>query len=212
MSKKESYVGRAITVEFDAARCIHARRCVLGLPAVFRANVPGAWIEPDNADPEELAALIRQCPSGALTFRASRGGEERRPDKNVVQLTENGPLAVRADMVLGGESDGGRRVLCRCGASQNKPYCDGSHHAAGFQATGEPAPPDDVGAAEGAGPLEVTPLDNGPLLVDGPVEVVAASGRTLKRGNKMALCRCGASGNKPYCDGSHQRIGFKSNA
>lgn len=207
---KNSYTGQAITVEFDGDRCIHARRCVLGLPDVFQANADGDWIKPDNANAEELAALIRQCPSGALTFTMSNGETEHPTGRNVVQLCQNGPLVVRADLVLSGEKDIGRRVLCRCGASEKKPYCDGSHTAAAFEATAEPPSSDEVGVTEFEGPLNVTPLKNGPLLVNGPVEIIAGSGRAIKRANKAALCRCGASGNKPFCDGTHKEIGFTS--
>ena len=60
------------------------------------------------------------------------------------------------------------------------------------------------------GPLRVTPLANGPLLVQGSVEVISGTGRTVQRFEKAALCRCGASANKPFCDGSHERVGFDS--
>ncbi len=50
--------GKQATVSFDGSRCIHARRCVMGEPQVFKANVDGPWIDPDAADP---AALMRQC-------------------------------------------------------------------------------------------------------------------------------------------------------
>lgn len=208
MAKKQTYPGTSITVEFDGARCIHARRCVLGLPSVFQPGVPGAWVNPDGAPAEEVAALIRQCPSGALTFTDAQTGEAA-PARNTVRLHENGPLEVRADLTLNGEPAPSRRVLCRCGASKRKPYCDGSHVAAGFQATSEPASSDDMGEAE-RGPLSIQPAPNGPLLVKGPLEIIAGSGRALNRTTKTALCRCGASKNKPYCDGSHASIGFES--
>lgn len=207
---KNSYRGASLTVSFDGQRCIHARRCVLGLPGVFIANADGDWIQPDEADPEELAALIRQCPSGALSFTHHDGRQEKRPDKNVIRLSENGPLLVRADLSLDGTQDAPRRVLCRCGASKRKPYCDGSHAKVGFQATAEPETPERVGTLPPKAPLEITPMTNGPLIVRGPVEVVASSGRAFKRSNQLALCRCGASANKPYCDGSHTRVGFTS--
>ncbi len=56
----------------------------------------------------------------------------------------------------------------------------------------------------------MTPLENGPLLVTGNLEIVSGTGRTINRVRKTALCRCGQSANKPYCDGSHTRVGFRS--
>jgi CDGSH-type Zn-finger protein len=52
--------------------------------------------------------------------------------------------------------------------------------------------------------------ENGPYLITGDVEVVDAQGRRFVRpqGTAIALCRCGNSANKPFCDGSHKRIGF----
>lgn len=55
--------------------------------------------------------------------------------------------------------------------------------------------------------VETSP--NGPLLVYGNVTVKDASGNLTKKNNVTAFCRCGGSGNKPYCDGSHRKIGFE---
>jgi len=54
----------------------------------------------------------------------------------------------------------------------------------------------------------VTPTQNGPLEVLGPITVLAADGTVLREGARMYLCRCGHSANKPFCDGSHARHGF----
>lgn len=205
------YDGKAIRVIFDGTKCIHSRNCVLTLPHVFRANVPGAWIDPDAATPEEIATLSQRCPSGAITYeRLDGAAAEPTPRRNVVAVTEAGPYHVRADLRVATDPPATRATLCRCGASANKPYCDGSHKAAGFDATGEcPSAAEIATLAEG-GPLEVKPLPNGPLAVTGPVEVVAGSGRTVQRGTRLFLCRCGASGNKPFCDGSHRAAGFSA--
>jgi len=101
-----------------------------------------------------------------------------------------------------------RATLCRCGQSQNKPFCDGAHAAAGFAATGEPTPKDFTALEVRNGPVNVQPLPNGPLLVTGNLEVVSGTGRTTDKVTKTALCRCGQSKNKPYCDGSHVAAGF----
>jgi CDGSH-type Zn-finger protein len=101
-----------------------------------------------------------------------------------------------------------RATLCRCGQSNNKPYCDGSHVGAGFVSTGEP--PTAVSAVLGKrdGVLSITPYKDGPLGVAGPVEILSGTGRTIDRVERTALCRCGHSGRKPFCDGSHSRVGF----
>jgi CDGSH-type Zn-finger protein/uncharacterized Fe-S cluster protein YjdI len=210
MAKVDEYRGHEVIVRFEGERCVHSRNCVLGNPAVFIPNAPGAWIQPDAASAEAVVALALACPSGAITVeRVDGGAVESAPGVNVVRVRENGPLAFAADMRL---PDGNRlrATLCRCGASKSKPYCDGSHTAAGFKATGEPATQESSALARRGGPVTVSPAPNGPLLVSGSLEVVSGTGRTINRLEKTALCRCGQSSNKPYCDGTHRKIGFQA--
>ena len=106
---------------------------------VFKANVEGPWIDPDAASAEELVQVALNCPSGAIhVTRHDGGADEAAPEVNTITVRENGPLAINAEIVLAGAPIGTRATLCRCGASKNKPYCDGSHVAAAFTATGEP--------------------------------------------------------------------------
>ena len=125
-------------------------------------------------------------------------------------MLENGPLAVVADLQIDGQEPMTRATLCRCGASENKPYCDGSHKEAGFTETGELATEESEPLEVRNGPLKITSFPDGPLGFAGNVEIIAGTGRTLNRTTKGALCRCGASQNKPYCDGSHTAAGFKA--
>ena len=209
MSDVEVVEGKAVTLSFDGKRCIHARQCVLTLPGVFKANVEGPWIDPDAATPDALMAVAHNCPSGAINVvRKDGGAQEAAPPINLAQLRENGPIGLRADIRINGEPIGVRATLCRCGASKTKPYCDGSHHDVNFTATGEPPTKDSQPLAVRGGPLAVTPIKDGPLMVEGPLEICAGTGRTVDRVEKAWLCRCGASKNKPYCDGSHKAAGF----
>jgi uncharacterized Fe-S cluster protein YjdI len=59
------------------------------------------------------------------------------------------------------------------------------------------------------GPSELRASANGPLLVSGGVKILDAEGTVLYEGDKAALCRCGGSGNKPFCDGTHEKLGFR---
>lgn len=211
MAEIEEVRGKKVIIRFEAEKCIHSRNCVLGHPEIFEPNVPGEWIHPDAASVETVARVAYACPSGAITYEVLGDGEaESAPNVNLIYVRENGPLAVNAPLVLDGDDVGFRATLCRCGASQNKPYCDGSHAEAGFQATGEPATQDSEALAVRNGDLEVTPLPDGPLQVKGSLEIVSGTGRTLNRVTESFLCRCGASENKPYCDGSHKKIDFKT--
>ncbi len=208
----ETVEGDHIRVEFNAKRCIHARFCVTGAPRVFLANVEGPWIHPDVMETEELAAIARECPSGAIQYRRKDGGaEERAPPVNLISIREAGPYAVRGDLKLDGAPIGYRATLCRCGASKNKPFCDGAHHEVGFNASGEPPTGDKTDMlAVRDGPVEIAPQADGPLMLKGNLEIVSGTGRAVARVEKAFLCRCGQSANKPFCDGAHKKIGFKT--
>jgi CDGSH-type Zn-finger protein/uncharacterized Fe-S cluster protein YjdI len=205
----EEYRGRSIVVRFDGTRCIHSRHCVLEQPAVFRANVSGPWIHPDAASAEAAIEVAHNCPSGAITYeRADGGAQESPPPVNTAHVRENGPLAFRAELVVGGKPAGFRVTFCRCGASKNKPWCDAGHVAAGFRASGEPATQASDPLERRNGPLAITPTKNGPLEVTGNLEICSGTGRTVQRARQTWLCRCGGSANKPFCDGTHKKIGF----
>ena len=217
-SKRRSYQGSEITVSFDARRCIHAARCVHGLPEVFDPD-RRPWIEPDGAAAQRVAQVVLACPTGALRYEAAGGVEAEGPEeRNTVAVRPDGPLHLRGDLTFvrpeGVESRETRAALCRCGASRNKPYCDNSHGEAGFSdpgaVTDRKLTPVEDGAERGG--LKITCAPNGPLLVEGPMELRDAAGETVATGRKGALCRCGASANKPFCDGSHVAIGFEAEA
>jgi uncharacterized Fe-S cluster protein YjdI len=129
----------AIAIEWRAHRCIHAAVCLQGLPEVFDVN-RRPWILPENADADAIAQVVAQCPSGALHFRRLDGGAQEAPDAEPTLLTlPDGPLLVRGDIdVVDGDGNvfrhDTRLALCRCGASENKPFCDNSHRRIGFRA------------------------------------------------------------------------------
>jgi CDGSH-type Zn-finger protein len=171
------------------------------------------WIEAGAASAEDLAAVVRRCPTGALAYERSDGGPEEAPTPaNELRVVEDGPVYATGDLVI---LDGEHRELardirvafCRCGASKNKPYCDGRHAEIGFKdpgVMGEPTvrPPDDDRSD-----LAVRLRPDGPLVLKGPFRVVASDGGATD-GSAGALCRCGASKNKPFCDGTHRDIDF----
>ncbi len=204
--------GEIVQIIYHGKLCIHSRFCVTGAPKVFLANVQGPWIHPDDMDAEELMAVARECPSGAIQYRRKDGGrEEQPPPVNLISAREAGPYALRGDLTIDGKQFGYRATLCRCGASKNKPFCDGSHHDVHFDASGEPPTGDKTDMlAVRDGPVEVTPQLDGPLMVRGNMEIISGTGRMVARLQAAKLCRCGHSKTKPYCDGTHAKIGFRS--
>jgi CDGSH-type Zn-finger protein/uncharacterized Fe-S cluster protein YjdI len=209
-STVDSARGTRIEVRFDHSRCIHSRHCVLDEPTVFIANKPGEWIYPDSVPVERVAQVAHNCPSGAITYtRLDDGPAELPPAVNVIRIRENGPLGLHAALSIEGRAET-RATLCRCGLSNNKPYCDSSHVAGGFSASGEPATRSTTALAARGGELRVEPLRNGPLDVQGNLEICCGTGRIVDRVTATRLCRCGHSNDKPFCDGSHAMVGFEA--
>lgn len=211
--------GRELVVRFEASKCIHRAHCVRSLPKVFVPADGAGWIHLEGADEARVAEVIEGCPTGALTYAWQDGRSEAPAVRGTVRLAEDGPLELRGALTIQKRAGGDERdarlraTLCRCGASARKPYCDGAHTKVGFRAEGDPpvrdheplAPP----SSEGAEEVRVGLRSRGPLKIEGPLRVLGASGGTLFEGREVFLCRCGASGSKPYCDGSHNRVGWR---
>jgi uncharacterized Fe-S cluster protein YjdI len=132
------YRNDAIEVTWEPRFCIHARKCVRDLGQVFNPSAR-PWIDVDAADPDAIAQTVLECPTGALHFRRLDGGaqEEAADEETSVQPVSNGPLFLRGRLrIVDREGnlirEDTRLALCRCGASGNKPFCDGSHRRIGF--------------------------------------------------------------------------------
>ena len=124
-----------------------------------------------------------------------------------ITLCENGPMVVGCEAEINGATVKAGAALCRCGQSQNKPYCDGSHKGAGF------VDPGNVGIRSQApetpgGSIAIKSITNGPLVCTGPFTIHAANGASAHTASRASLCRCGQSAKKPYCDGTHSQVGF----
>ncbi len=120
-----------ITIRDNRALCAHAASCTDNLASVFRLGTE-PWIDPDGATVEQIAAVVAQCPSGALSYTLDGTEHHDRGGSPAVGFAPGGPYVVTGgvdlvdvDMPAGSTSD--RYTLCRCGASQNKPFCSGKH-------------------------------------------------------------------------------------
>jgi uncharacterized Fe-S cluster protein YjdI/CDGSH-type Zn-finger protein len=134
------YRNDQIAVYWEPKLCIHAGNCFRGLPEVFKPQ-SRPWVSVDAATADKIAEVVMTCPTGALHFeRLDDGPQEPRPDETTIDARPNGPLYVRGQVRITGP--GGRLIredtrvaLCRCGHSDNKPFCDGSHRRVGFRTT-----------------------------------------------------------------------------
>lgn len=130
--KKEDF-----TILWEPKKCIHAAVCVKKLPEVYDPQGK-PWIKPENASIKELKIQIDACPSGALSYKEENSTIKNTNMTTEVELMKNGPLLVKGIIEI--KSHDGSIVkkekmtaFCRCGASNNKPYCDGQHKQAGFE-------------------------------------------------------------------------------
>ncbi|TXG38751.1 (4Fe-4S)-binding protein [Seonamhaeicola maritimus] len=138
MGKTKEYSNGEVTVVWKPEICIHAATCAKGLPEVFKPR-ERPWIKIDAATTAAIMDQVKQCPSGALSYYMN--DEEDQTSEVLetkVEVLENGPLLVYGTLTVT-HKDGTSEVknkttaFCRCGASDNKPYCDGAHLKAGFK-------------------------------------------------------------------------------
>ena len=133
----DTYTGEHLQIHDNRGLCAHAGICTDKLAAVFRMKME-PWIDPDQATIEEVKAVIDNCPSGALSYTVEGDKQTGSARQNCVNVLPDGPYEIIGDVkmsdisLLQGASNR-IRTLCRCGHSNNKPFCDGSHWSAGFK-------------------------------------------------------------------------------
>ena len=135
ISHARAYTAPGVTVFYDRGRCLHFAECVRGLPQVFDvAKRP--WIQPQNASADEVAEVVRRCPSGALHYRLEEGPPEQPEQPTRVEFVSNGPISLRGDLsidVPAGRMREARASLCRCGRTENEPFCDSACSRTGWR-------------------------------------------------------------------------------
>ncbi len=135
------YTNGEITIAWKPNQCIHSKICWTGLLEVFDPR-KRPWITMEGTTSERIIEQVEKCPSGALSyFRNEDKVENKAPEVDVdtiVEVSSNGPLLVYGNITIknkNGEEVKKNKVtaLCRCGASGNKPYCDGTHVKIAFK-------------------------------------------------------------------------------
>ncbi len=140
-NKRRDYVGKEITIHDNRKICSHAKECVNNLPSVFKLGSK-PWIDSDGSKMQDIINTVRKCPSGALSYSID-GIEYRDPKQQrdpILTVLKNGPYYITGGIDLIGENiefgEGASKehyTLCRCGASENKPFCDGTHITINFK-------------------------------------------------------------------------------
>ena len=146
-SIKKEYTNGELTVIWQPNKCIHSANCAKNLATVFNPK-KRPWIDVAGDTTENIRKTIDTCPSGALSYRLNK--EETisltskqntnmdNQNKTDIKMLGDGPLMVTGNCTITDPSGKAIEVkekffLCRCGASANKPFCDGKHKKAGFK-------------------------------------------------------------------------------
>lgn len=129
--KRRNYVGKQITIHDNRGICSHAGYCTDGLASAFRMKEK-PWIHPDGAEAEAIIETVTKCPSGALSYSIEGVEYRDRKREPMISVSKDGPYYVSGrielkDQAWGEGASQEHYTLCRCGASKNKPFCDGTH-------------------------------------------------------------------------------------
>ena len=142
----KEYKNEQITVQWNPELCSHSGKCLHHLPKVFDLKAR-PWVNLSAASPEEIIKTIDACPTGALRYSLPTGScvdpatakgvgntnyEQSHPAAVKIRVISNGPLLTEGPVVLidiEGKllKEGSRMALCRCGLSENRPFCDNTH-------------------------------------------------------------------------------------
>lgn len=135
-NKVIDYQKGELTVHWEPAKCIHSEKCWRGLPDVFKPK-DKPWVQVENATAQTIMDQVDQCPSGALSYTYKGKENQSQGERTEIEVASGGPYLVKSEVEVihpDGKRESRDKVtaLCRCGASKNKPYCDGSHRTIGF--------------------------------------------------------------------------------
>lgn len=137
-ARQQEYAGEGFAITDDKALCWHAGFCVREFGHVWDLT-PEAKSEEDRG---QIKQMVQACPSSRLQFHEPAGSEPLEPElEPQIAAIDDGPFYVQGGIQVEG-ADGhqyerlNRVSLCRCGLSENKPYCDGAHTKAGFKDAG----------------------------------------------------------------------------
>jgi CDGSH-type Zn-finger protein/uncharacterized Fe-S cluster protein YjdI len=122
-----------VTVSYTPVLCSHAGECQHAAPSVFQPTEK-PWVKPEAGTMDELLNALSTCPSGALRISSSTDQKPQHLTDGDIEIVveKDGPFRVK-NVPLDAEFNGvgasrTKYVLCRCGHSKNKPFCDGTHY------------------------------------------------------------------------------------
>ncbi|NII23925.1 hypothetical protein HB364_02455 [Pseudoflavitalea sp. X16] len=139
---QKEYTNNEVTVVWKPELCIHSKVCWKGLKEVFDPT-KRPWVNIQGAATEKIIQQVRHCPSGALSYYLNETGAAQDPVAEAgsiikVEVSPKGPYLINTQCIIKypdgrEEIKNGKIALCRCGSSNNKPFCDGRHKEINFE-------------------------------------------------------------------------------
>lgn len=125
------YDSKNVTVTFNRSICAGSANCVKKFPEIYTSESEN-WIHPELGTLENIIQSVKDCPSGALSYTLNKDCQLESCQKEKIDIIKNGPIQVRGPIDIKIEkwssfANKTKFTLCRCGSSQNKPFCDYSH-------------------------------------------------------------------------------------
>lgn len=144
--KARKYKNKDITVSWRPSECIHATYCYRELLKVFNPS-KRPWINMEGAPTKDIIRIVDMCPTNALTYKWNKDIEKEEKvkedhkdteQKTEVKVLKNGPLIIKGNFkIIGTDGKEMKQMkaasICRCGHSENQPYCDGKHKKIKFK-------------------------------------------------------------------------------
>jgi CDGSH-type Zn-finger protein len=177
-------------------------------------NDPAEQAEPAQSTPEDGLTTSARALDRWFKERQKNQGAPRLLDVPNEALVSNcGPIQLTGNITLvledGTVQYANQLALCRCGGSNSKPICDGQHMEREFLNAGKITQASEISASSRPSKMRISCIKDGPLVFRGPLRLHNQFGQEcVKMGG--SLCRCGQSASKPFCDGSHERTGFRT--
>jgi CDGSH-type Zn-finger protein len=163
--------------------------------------------------PENLTTSAKALDRWFRERQKNHGAPRLLEVPNEALITNGGPLQLTGNITLvkedGSVQYANHLTLCRCGSSKSKPTCDGQHLEREFLNSGKIGEASEISASQRPSKITISCIKDGPITFRGRLRLHNQFGQECVK-MRGSLCRCGQSANKPFCDGSHERVGFRT--
>jgi len=182
----------------------------------FIAYMDDSTVQPESKGvqhQENLTTTARALDRWFMERQKNQGAPRLLEVPNEALISNGGPLQITGNITLvheDGEVQYANHLsLCRCGHSKSKPVCDDQHVDMEFLNSGKIFEVSEIVASSRPSKITISCIKDGPITFRGRMRLHNQFGQECIK-MRGSLCRCGQSASKPFCDGSHSRVGFKT--